>query len=151
MTAYDGTEYYELDESGKITTYFDIGKNKGSKLIVDGGSKLNATLEGKEFKGWSTNKDATTPDENYAVGKNINFTEDNMTLYAIWGEKEDTPGGGSGSGGNGGGTPSKKATAVLANGKKYTDVLTATVLANERNCPILLTGTDSISTETQTN
>ena len=36
----------------------------------------------------------------------------------------------------------------MANGKKYTDVLTATVLANERNCPILLTDTDNITEET---
>lgn len=49
----------------------------------------------------------------------------------------------------GGGTPeTENATAVLANGKKYTDVLTATVLANERNCPILLTDTDNITEET---
>ncbi|WP_180946916.1 cell wall-binding repeat-containing protein, partial [Peptostreptococcus faecalis] len=53
-------------------------------------------------------------------------------------------------GGGGGGTtpPTKRATAVLANGKKYTDVLTATVLANERDCPILLTDTNDITTET---
>ncbi|MEG0250972.1 MAG: cell wall-binding repeat-containing protein [Peptostreptococcus sp.] len=52
-------------------------------------------------------------------------------------------------GGGGGETPeTEKATAVLANGKKYTDVLTATVLANERNCPILLTDTDNITDET---
>ncbi|WP_145994523.1 cell wall-binding repeat-containing protein, partial [Peptostreptococcus faecalis] len=53
--------------------------------------------------------------------------------------------------GGGGGTvnpPTKRATAILANGKKYTDVLTATVLANERDCPILLTDTNDITTET---
>ncbi len=55
--------------------------------------------------------------------------------------------GGSGSGGSGGGN-SIRATAVLANGEKYTDVLTATVLANERKCPILLTETDNITKET---
>lgn len=56
-----------------------------------------------------------------------------------------TPPGG-GSGGSGGSTV--RATAVLANGSKYTDVLTATVLANERHCPILLTETDNITKET---
>lgn len=42
----------------------------------------------------------------------------------------------------------KKATAILANGSKYTDVLTATVLANERSCPILLTEKDNLTEET---
>lgn len=42
----------------------------------------------------------------------------------------------------------KKATAVLANGEKYTDVLTATVLANEMSCPILLTEKDNLTEET---
>ncbi|WP_101773398.1 cell wall-binding repeat-containing protein [Peptostreptococcus faecalis] len=102
------------------------------------------TLEkdGHKFIGWNTEADGSGT--KYNVGSEFKILED-TTLYAMW-EKEDTPGGGGGVGTVN--PPAKKATAVLANGSKYTDVLTATVLANERNCPILLTGTDSISTET---
>lgn len=66
-------------------------------------------------------------------------------------EIEEVPdGGGSGGGGSGGGstTDDKKTIAILANGKKYTDILTATVLAHEKKCPILLTDTNNISKET---
>jgi putative cell wall-binding protein len=43
---------------------------------------------------------------------------------------------------------SKKSTVILASGEKYTDILTATVLANERNCPILLTSQDYVDQKT---
>lgn len=36
----------------------------------------------------------------------------------------------------------------MASGDKYTDVLTATVLGNEKKCPILLTEKEKISDET---
>ncbi|MDR0879758.1 MAG: cell wall-binding repeat-containing protein [Clostridioides sp.] len=56
------------------------------------------------------------------------------------GEPED-PGGG------GGGSVDKK-YVILASGQKYTDVLTSTVLANEKKCPILLTAKDSVDDQT---
>ncbi|WP_207653247.1 cell wall-binding repeat-containing protein, partial [Peptostreptococcus faecalis] len=107
---------------------------KGEKATEEKPTKLNY-----KFDGWYTDKEFTKPfDFNTPINSAI-------TLYAKW-TKDDTS-----SPGTGGGTvnpPTTKATAVLANGKKFTDVLTATVLANERNVPILLTDTDNVTTET---
>jgi putative cell wall-binding protein len=57
--------------------------------------------------------------------------------------------------GGGGGTidppvnpPAPSKTIILASGEKYTDVLTATVLGNEKDCPILLSSKDSIDNKT---
>jgi putative cell wall-binding protein len=44
-------------------------------------------------------------------------------------------------------TPKKK-SVILASGEKYTDVLTATVLGNEKDCPILLTKKDVVDEKT---
>ncbi|MDR0880438.1 MAG: cell wall-binding repeat-containing protein [Clostridioides sp.] len=44
--------------------------------------------------------------------------------------------------------PTKSNVVILASGEKYTDVLTATVLAHEKNCPILLTKKDVIDDKT---
>ncbi|WP_180946894.1 cell wall-binding repeat-containing protein [Peptostreptococcus faecalis] len=56
--------------------------------------------------------------------------------------------GGSENGNNSGnGTESKK-SIILASGNKYTDVLTATVLGNEKNSPILLSSKDLVSKNT---
>jgi putative cell wall-binding protein len=43
---------------------------------------------------------------------------------------------------------SKKSAVILASGEKYTDILTATVLANEKNCSILLTSKDFVDQNT---
>ncbi|MEG0249616.1 MAG: cell wall-binding repeat-containing protein [Peptostreptococcus sp.] len=82
------------------------------------------------------------------LGKNIAYNNYDVSFLSDE-EIKEPPGGGGGSGGSGGGsTDDTKTTAILANGKKYTDVLTATVLANEKNCPILLTDTNNVSKET---
>jgi putative cell wall-binding protein/Leucine-rich repeat (LRR) protein len=44
--------------------------------------------------------------------------------------------------------PSVGRTVILASGEKYTDVLTATVLGNEKSAPILLSNKDSVTSET---
>lgn len=89
------------------------------------------------------------------LGKNIAYNNYDVSFLSNKEIEEVPDGGGSGGGGSGGGgsgggstTDDKKTTAILANGKKYTDVLTATVLAHEKKCPILLTDTNSISKET---
>nr|WP_312986143.1 cell wall-binding repeat-containing protein [Clostridioides sp.] len=53
------------------------------------------------------------------------------------------------SGGGGGSTinPNQK-TVILASGEKYTDVLTATVLGNEKDAPILLSQKDKVDEKT---
>ena len=54
--------------------------------------------------------------------------------------------------GGGGGTPApppvNQGSVILASGEKYTDVLTATVLGNEKGSPILLTEKDNIDENT---
>ncbi|MEG0249574.1 MAG: BspA family leucine-rich repeat surface protein [Peptostreptococcus sp.] len=55
---------------------------------------------------------------------------------------------GGGSSGGGGSDSSSKNCVILASGDKYTDVLTATVLGNEKKCPILLTEKNKISDNT---
>ncbi|WP_304340924.1 cell wall-binding repeat-containing protein [Metaclostridioides mangenotii] len=59
------------------------------------------------------------------------------------------------SGGNGGAVvdpdpkpPAPSKTVILASGEKYTDVLTATVLGNEKDAPILLSKKDSVDEKT---
>ncbi|MEG0249617.1 MAG: cell wall-binding repeat-containing protein [Peptostreptococcus sp.] len=79
------------------------------------------------------------------ISKNIAYNNYDVSFIS---DKVIVPTPDPGGGGSGGGSGSSKTTAILANGKKYTDVLTATVLANEKKCPILLTETDSISKET---
>lgn len=106
--------------------------NKGDKA-----SNEKITKNSYIFKGWYLDKEFKEKyDFDTPVMKDI-------TLYAKWEKNTSTGGGGSSHSDR-----PKNATAILANGKKYTDVLTATVLANEKNCPILLTDTDNISTET---
>ncbi|MEG0249575.1 MAG: BspA family leucine-rich repeat surface protein [Peptostreptococcus sp.] len=68
----------------------------------------------------------------------------------------DKSSGGSSSGGGGGGgsdyvseeETTSKNHVILASGDKYTDVLTATVLANEKKCPILLSEKNKVSENT---
>ncbi|WP_180946865.1 cell wall-binding repeat-containing protein, partial [Peptostreptococcus faecalis] len=129
-------------EGGKFT---DNSTNK--KVVeISKGEKVaeeKISREGYTFEGWYLDKNGKDKfDFNTAINSNT-------TLYAKW-KKNDVPVTPPG-GGGGGGTinpPTKRATAVLASGKKYTDVLTATVLASERDCPILLTDTNDITTET---
>ncbi|WP_101773400.1 cell wall-binding repeat-containing protein [Peptostreptococcus faecalis] len=112
---------------------------KGNEVTILGKNTLKK--DGYKFIGWNLKFDGSGI--KYDVNSKFNIVE-NTILYAMW-EKDSTPGGG---GGGGTTPPTKRATAVLANGKKYTDVLTATVLANERDCPILLTDKNDITTET---
>lgn len=42
--------------------------------------------EGYTFLGWSTTKDATTPDSTYAYGANVTIGDADISLYAVWRE-----------------------------------------------------------------
>ena len=53
-------------------------------------STKEPTRENYTFKGWSTNKDATTADAAYAGGNSITISQD-TTLYAVWEENNPTP------------------------------------------------------------
>lgn len=61
--------------------------------------------------------------------------------------KDNSSGNNTGGNRNNRGNQSKR-YVILASGYKYTDVLTATVLGNEKKCPILLTGLDEVSDNT---
>lgn len=77
--------------------------------------------------------------DDFTKGKAVSKTA-KVTVYS-----ENTGGGGSNHN-NGAGTSKKY--VILANGSKYTDVLTATVLANEKKCPILLSKENFVSENT---
>ncbi|WP_101773371.1 cell wall-binding repeat-containing protein [Peptostreptococcus faecalis] len=122
-----------LDENGKEIKNTDVLKgNEGDDFKIS-----PPEIDGYKFKEVANGGSLT--------GKYLKDKEQTITLIYI---KDDGNNGGNNGGGGTVTPPTKKTTAVLANGTKYTDVLTATVLANEKDCPILLTGTDSISTET---
>lgn len=87
QTDYIGEVYYETNEKNVVTDYYTIGIINGKTAVVDGDNTLNATLDGKEFKGWALTPDATEPDATYAIGKSIDYTNDNLTLYAVWGDR----------------------------------------------------------------
>lgn len=61
--------------------------------------------------------------------------------------KDNSSGNNTGGNRNNRGNLSKR-YVILASGYKYTDVLTATVLGNEKKCPILLTSLDEVSDNT---
>ncbi|MBU5308456.1 cell wall-binding repeat-containing protein [Clostridioides mangenotii] len=69
---------------------------------------------------------------------------DSVTLYM----KKSSGGGGGGSVDPGPNPPSPSKTVIIASGEKYTDVLTATVLGNEKNAPILLSQKDRVDEKT---
>ncbi|MFY9283973.1 MAG: InlB B-repeat-containing protein, partial [Miniphocaeibacter sp.] len=83
---YEGSIYYESNSDGKTTKYYTVGNIAGADTIVAGDKELNASREGHKFVGWSTDPDATESDPNYEVGKEINYSEDNFTFYAVWKE-----------------------------------------------------------------
>nr|WP_236887759.1 cell wall-binding repeat-containing protein [Clostridioides mangenotii] len=62
--------------------------------------------------------------------------------------KKSSGGGGGGSVDPGPNPPSPSKTVIIASGEKYTDVLTATVLGNEKNAPILLSQKDRVDEKT---
>jgi putative cell wall-binding protein len=84
--------------------------------------------------------------------KNVNFEDkvsdsgatEKKVVYAIW-KKNSSPSPSIPDEGVGGDTMK---TVVIANGERYTDVLTASVLAHEKNAPILLSEFDKINATT---
>ena len=97
LESYDGTIYYEKDTEDseennsisikdKVTKYYTVGHIDGKSNVVAGKEILKAPKEGFKFAGWSTEKDATEPDDIYIAGKDINYENDNITLYAVWKE-----------------------------------------------------------------
>ena len=133
----------EPDNDGKVD-----GNNKDYSILWDnlkGQTELGFTFEGEYSKNY-------TPAE---------VTPDNITLssgiFIKFSGKVLQPINITGSGGSGGNpdpgdpqppAPSDTKTVILASGEKYTDVLTATVLGNEKDAPILLATKDNIDEKT---
>lgn len=63
MQEYDGNRYYDANDSGIIEDYYSIGDNNTKTKIVKNADALKAVKSGYELKGWSKDKDATTPDQ----------------------------------------------------------------------------------------
>ncbi len=76
-------KYYKNCEDTSVIAPVDGQHYKsGDKFTVKG---ITDIREGYTFEGWSTNKDATTPDEQYEVGNEVEIIGD-VTLYAVWKE-----------------------------------------------------------------
>jgi uncharacterized repeat protein (TIGR02543 family) len=143
-------------ENGKPISYLPITVPIGNKITFDSNyengpkevgnveplkkaTPIKMTRPGYTLEGWYTDKETTSP---FDFETDVN---DNFTLYAKW--KKQTGGGGSVDPGPGT-TPEPSKTVILASGEKYTDVLTATVLGNEKDAPILLSQKDRLDDKT---
>ncbi|MEG0250894.1 cell wall-binding repeat-containing protein [Peptostreptococcus sp.] len=148
--------YDVVDGDGKVIESKEISDEDGSKKLV-------TVKPGEEF---NTSEVYTIPDG--YKGKKLTFKP---YVYGVYGEydgkerkvyynpdekeydepvdimmKESTSGGGNtGGGSGGGGDTTSKNNVILASGDKYTDVLAATVLGNEKKCPILLSEKNQVS------
>jgi len=143
-------------ENGKPISFLPITVPIGNKITFDSNyengpkevgnveplkkvTPVKMTRPGYTLEGWYTDKETTSP---FDFETDVN---DNFTLYAKW--KKQTGGGGSVDPGPGA-TPEPSKTVILASGEKYTDVLTATVLGNEKDAPILLSQKDRLDDKT---
>ena len=61
---------------------------EGAKAKILPGDTLEPPADNMVFLGWSTAKDATAAE--YVPGSEMTMGTENVTLYAIWGEKEQT-------------------------------------------------------------
>ncbi|MDR1774695.1 MAG: cell wall-binding repeat-containing protein, partial [Clostridioides sp.] len=151
----DGTKYYEGENNKenniKTDKYYDISYNN-MKGQVKSKNDLNVSNGNKEFLGWSENKNEnpnnfnSEKENNYVEKEDIDFIDSNRTLYAVWkigGSTPDKP-----SLPDEGVEGNEAKTVIMANGERYTDVLTASVLANEKLAPVLLTNLDSVDDTT---
>ena len=84
LPPFTGEGYYNTNNVENIIEYYRIGKNGESTTVY---IPKHLSKEDHIFKGWSTSKDADEPDEEYRLGKEIKYTDENLTLYAVW-EKE---------------------------------------------------------------
>ncbi|MBV7392501.1 MucBP domain-containing protein, partial [Enterococcus sp. ALS3] len=80
---YDGLTYYD---NTKTTAYYQVGTKDITKTITEGVSALGAEKSNSTFLGWSTDKNATLPDTDYAEGKDLSLSEKSRVLYAVWQE-----------------------------------------------------------------
>ena len=135
-----------FDKKFKLTETKKSGYEDLKDIKFDSKSQQNGVFLINQVEGFNKRVKFIDLEDKDGNKKELKETDDGIlisnkdTLILEVSNEKTSSGGG---GGGGGGTPeTENATAVLANGKKYTDVLTATVLANERNCPILLTDTE---------
>lgn len=87
-------EKIEHNADGSYTVTYDAngGKNAPSSQNGKDGecikiSEGKPTKSNAQFLGWSTKKDATMPDEEFAAGKEYCGKDGNITLYAVWSGK----------------------------------------------------------------
>ena len=161
------TEGYS-DENDLNSGNEDIRYDWRSELsdwVFDEEFENDAEFENDTFK-WT---DVAEAEESLKVGLDIGMNASNdwnasINLYVNFtgmivqplGDTSGGSGNSSGSGGSGGGStvdplppaPSNSKSVILASGEKYTDVLTATVLGNEKDAPILLATKDTLDNNT---
>ena len=84
LKGYDGTVYYEGE---KPTDYYTVGGIGKEVNIVDGKTVLNPTKDGFVFKGWTIDPDKNEVDPKYEPGTELKYTNEGLTLYAVWGKE----------------------------------------------------------------
>ena len=85
MDSFDGTAYYEADDSSVVSSYYKLGFIHKLGSIIDDES-VNLSREGYTFRGWSTDENATEADVIYDPFNEIIYPQQGVTLYAVWDE-----------------------------------------------------------------
>ncbi|SHH61937.1 Listeria/Bacterioides repeat-containing protein [Anaerosphaera aminiphila DSM 21120] len=84
LQGYDGTIYYEGD---KPTDYYTVGSIGKEANIVDGETVLKPKKDGFVFKGWTIDPDKDELNPNYQKGEKLEYTNEGLTLYTVWGKE----------------------------------------------------------------
>lgn len=154
-----GFDVVSSDGKTLVSSEYDVvnedwieGENEDGKYILDPGKTVDIPVEYKipaDYKGTTLELNPYLYGAYGETGKFVYVSEEKeynegIVLNII----KSGSGGGSGGGSIDPNPPTTPKTVILASGEKYTDVLTATVLGNEKDAPILLTQKDSIDDKT---
>lgn len=158
-----GYDEVRSDGGKKGFEEFRVTDENGSYIILQPGDEVNYSRSYTIPVGYKGDSIDLNP-YIYGVMGEYDYAKSKGSLYFVPDEKDynDTVTlymKNSSSGGGGGGAvvdpptdpvnpPAPGKTVILASGEKYTDVLTATVLGNEKDAPILLSKKDSIDNKT---
>lgn len=78
---------YHANFDGAVVSTYGQTKDKKNKVKIKSYTDTKMSdNEGAEFKGWSTDPNATEADEKYKVGKEVKV-DNKLDLYAVWASK----------------------------------------------------------------
>ncbi|MDR1774567.1 MAG: cell wall-binding repeat-containing protein [Clostridioides sp.] len=125
------------DTNGETSESYDESINTRYDQIINLSNVKPPQREGYVFKGWAESEIlANSKTKTKINGTNVKWVG-NKTLYAIWSKKSSSDL-----------EQTSQKTVILANGTAYPDTLTASVLANIKNAPILLSNFKNVNTTT---